>query len=187
MEKLETRTAEIVGQNESLQGQIELQLQKATGASLFHSFETRRKALSTAKWIWAGISVGALAATVVWSIYLAASASALDTAFFVRLGGTFPVLAMVVFCLSQYGRERRAEEEYAFKSALSLSLVPYKDLIEGLDGKDADPEYAKFLTTTIAQIYAAPRLTKDAASGGEKSALRMIERINALVETVVNR
>jgi len=92
-----------------------------------------------------------------------------------------------VFCLSQYGRERRAEEEYAFKSALSLSLVPYKDLIEGLQTENADPEYAKFLTTTISQIYTPPRLAKEGGTGGEKSTLKVIEKITEFAETIVNR
>ena len=185
---LEERSRTLVNRNTDLEQRVELQLQKATGASLFHAFQQRRGELTKAKWIWAVISVGALVLTVVWSIYLATSAGSLDTAFFVRLGGTLPVLALVVFCLSQYGRERRAEEEYAFKSALSLSLVPYKDLIEELEVEGTDAEYAKFLTSTIGQIYTAPRLTRESGrSAGDRSVLKTMEAVNDLVEKLVNR
>lgn len=186
--ELEGRSKTIVSRHEDLQVSIDEQLQKATGATLFHAFQTRRKQITAAKWIWAVISVLSLMLTVAWSIFLAQSAVSLDTVFFVRLAGTIPVLALVVFCLSQYGRERRAEEDYAFKSALSLSLVPYRDLVDGLEAAGADTEHAKFLVKTIGQIYEAPRLAREAsAKGSDKSVLKTVELVSDLVEKLVNR
>lgn len=185
---LEKRSSAVVARHEELQASVEEQLQKATGASLFLAFQTRCKQITTAKWIWAAISVGSLIGTVFWSIWLAESAASLDTVFFVRLAGTIPVLALVVFCLSQYGRERRGEEDYAFKSALSLSLVPYRELVENVGAAGADAEHAKFLVKTIGQIYEAPRLAREASEkGSDKSVLKGIEAVSNLLEKVLNR
>lgn len=108
--------------------------------------------------------------------------------FFVRLAGTLPILVLVVFCLQQYGRERRAEEEYAFKSAISLSLVPYKDLIERVIGLETDPEYSKFLTDTIRQIYNPPRLNKEAGSKSEDTKLlKGIQLLTDFADKLVDR
>ncbi len=185
---LEDRSRAVVDRHENLQGSVEEQLQKATGASLFHAFHERRTQITKAKWVWATISIASLVLTVGWSILLAQAASSLDTVFFVRLAGTLPVLAMVVFCLSQYGRERRSEEDYAFKAALSLSLVPYRELVESLEAAGADTEHAKFLVKTIGQIYDPPALAKEAAQkGADKSVLKGIEAVSDIIEKVVNR
>ena len=185
---LEGRSESIVTQHEELQEEIEEQLQKATGVSLFHAFETRRKQITTSKWIWATISVSSLVATVLWSIFLAQSAASLDTVFFVKFAGTVPVLILVSFCLKQYGRERRAEEDYAFKSVLSLSLSPYEDLVKTLEVEGAHPEHVKFIIQTIGQIYEAPRLAHETSTKkADKSVLKSIKLISDLVEKLVNR
>jgi len=184
----ETRTDDLVGRNENLQEEIELQLQKATGASLFHAFHARREAISIAKWVWAIFSVGTLLSSVWWGVYLSDSAAGSpDAVFWVKLGATLPLLAVVVFCLSQYGRERRAEEEYAFKSALSLSLIPYKELVEGVESSDLSSEYAKFLVGTIGQIYAAPFTAKDLKQSDNVVTLNAVETLTKMMDKGVNR
>lgn len=188
LDQIKEDTRALVERNEDLEQQVEDQLQRATGAALFQEFDKRRTVLGTAKWIWAGFSVLSLVGTVVWSVFLANSAADPDAVFYVKLGGTVPLLAVVVFCLSQYGRERRAEEEYAFKSALSLSLVPYKELVEDLETSQQDAEYAKFLTRTIGQIYESPRLSsKLASSDDEFVSLGAVKKVTEIVERVVNR
>lgn len=180
-------TEKLVSRNKDLAGQIEKQLQKATGASLFSAFHERRKVISVAKWIWGGVSVLSLMFTVGWGVYLAESTTALNALFYTKLGATVPLLALVVFALSQYGRERRAEAEYAFKAALSLSLVPYKELIEGLGAEAGDEKYATFLVETIGQIYQAPRMSSDESGGRNAVPLRGIKEITNLIEKAVNR
>lgn len=181
-------TDTLVDRLTKLEEQIDLQLQKATGASLFHAFHARRKSISIAKWVWAALSVGSLAFSVWWGIFLAGEAQTLDAIFWVKLGATLPLLAVVVFCLTQYGRERRAEEQYAFKSALSLSLVPYKELIEGVGAEDLSPEYAKFLVETVAKIYSPPLGALEAKhESGDFVSLKGIKAVTDLVEKAVNR
>lgn len=188
LDQITEDTRALVDRNEDLEQQVKDQLQRATGAALFEEFDKRRNVLGMAKWIWAGLSFVSLVGTVIWSVYLANSAADPDAVFFVKLGGTVPLLAVVVFCLSQYGRERRTEEEYAFKSALSLSLVPYKELVEDLEKNQQDAEYAKFLTQTIGQIYEPPRLSgKPESSDDDVTLLKSVKKLTDVVDKLVNR
>lgn len=181
-------TQELIETNKELEQQVKDQLQRATGGSLFKEFNRRKKEISVAKWIWGGLTVATLVFAIFWGVELAGSAADLDTAFFVKLGATLPLLIVVVFCLRQYGRERQAEEEYAFKSALSLSLVPYKKLVEDLETGEKDAEYAKFLTKTIGQIYEPPtRPDKPDSSDDELVSLSAVRKITELIEKVMGQ
>lgn len=183
-----TRTDKLIEELERLEREIKEQLQKATGASLFHSFNERRSTVGRAKWSWAVLSITSLGVAVWWGVFLAQSAADPDAMFFAKLGGTVPLVAVIVFCLAQYGRERKAEEEYAFKSALSLSLVPFKELVEDLEETDHTAEYAKFLVKTIDQIYQAPRIvSEDPEKDRRWVYLGTLERIVRAIERVVDR
>ena len=182
------KTDTLLARNAELAEQVADQLQKATGASLFHAFHERKRAVVVSKWIWAAVSILGLGFAVWWGVYLAGAATdRLDTLFFIKLAGTAPLLALLVFALTQYGRERRAEEEYAFKSALSLSLVPYKELIEEVEQGENKGEFAKFLVRTIGQIYEAPRLKEDGKQDGDAIPLKGIEQLTRLIEKVVDK
>lgn len=181
-------TRELIERNRELTERVKDQLQRATGASLFKEFDRRKEALEKSKWVWAAVSVLSLVGSVIWGVYLAGSAGDPDTIFFVKLGATVPLLAVVVFSLTQYGRERRAEAAYAFKSALSLSLVPYKELVEELETGDQDPEYAKFLTRTINQIYEAPEVvSKPTKENDDLISLGAVQKLTRIMERLVNR
>lgn len=172
----------------ALEQQVTSQLQKATGASLFHAFHERKKSITAAKWIWACASAASLLFTVWWGVYLADSAGEVaDQLFWVKLSATVPLLALVVFSLAQYGRERRTEEEYAFKSALSLSLVPYKDLIESIHDRGRDAAYAQFLVATVGQIYAPPGITDERLSREDAIPLAGVQQLTKLIEKIVDR
>lgn len=132
-------------------------LSKATGVTLFHSFEARQKAISGKLWLGAAavILVAALGAAFV----LIWNTTAFNVAFFTRIGIVLPALFAIGFCLRQYGRERRLIEEYAFKSAISLSLQPYRELVLAAV-HDLPPEkhdmYADFLVRSINSIFESP-------------------------------
>lgn len=175
-------TEEIVAENRRLEEEIRNQLQKATGASLFTAFHERRKVLSTAKWIWAAVSVVSLLFTLYWGVYLAENTDALDALFYIRVVATIPLLALVIFALQQYGRERKAEEAYAFKAALSLSLVPYKELIEKLGSDGRDERYAQFLVSTIGQIYQAPQVDQEDSPDRHSVSVRAIKELTNLID-----
>ena len=58
------------------------------------------------------------------------------------------------FAATQYKKERQAEEEYAFKSAISLSLEPYRDLLVRM--RKEDQEEADFVKRLMEDVFDNP-------------------------------
>jgi hypothetical protein len=59
----------------------------------------------------------------------------------------------------QYSKERRLEEEYAFKSNISISLNPYQELVSKLvdeKNKDELAKYTAFIIDSISKVYTSP-------------------------------
>jgi hypothetical protein len=59
----------------------------------------------------------------------------------------------------QFSRERRLEEEYAFKANISISLDPYRKLVAELVDTD-DPadkaKYSDFVIESINRVFTSP-------------------------------
>ncbi len=88
-------------------------------------------------------------------------------AFWVKLSLTVPLGYALAFCTVQYSRERRLEEEYAFKSSISVSLNPYRDMILAiLEKGGADlTKYADFVIDAVRNVFTPPT---DKVFEGEK-------------------
>lgn len=154
-----TRTHEIQDELTALGTQIRDALQKATGVSLFHSFQERRNQIGKGKWIWAAMAAVFGIGTIIWVSIIAYTCTAIAPALYFKLAVALPITLIVWFCIAQYNRERRLEEEYAFKSNISLSLVPYKDLVEEIlskQGQDTRDQYAQFVIDSVGKVFTAP-------------------------------
>jgi hypothetical protein len=183
-------TDSLIVELKKLEVQIKDQIEKATGFSLFHSFQTRQLELASSKKIWIYALGGLVIASWLISIFVISTTTNIDVAFFGKLSLTVPLIYAIFFCTVQYGRERKLEEEYAFKSNISISLVPYKDLIEKLiDVKQTGEKekYSTFLIDSITKVYTSPT---DKIFDGEHKAnanpndvFKQLEKlINGLVE-----
>lgn len=65
----------------------------------------------------------------------------------------------IAFCTVQYGRERKLEEEYAFKSNISISLIPYQELVGKLTDVGESSEKAKytaFIIDSVNKVFTSP-------------------------------
>jgi hypothetical protein len=152
-------TDDLVKNLKSLEDQIKIQIKKATGFSLFHSFQTRQLELAGSKkfWIWA-LGILVLASWAV-SVFVITTTNNFDIAFFGKLSMTIPLIYAIFFCTVQYGRERKLEEEYAFKSNISISLIPYQELVEKLVDNTQEGErqkYTAFIIDAITKVYTSP-------------------------------
>src|SRR5438445_13830554 len=97
--------------------------------------------------------------SVRWSLFLYFETKNLDTIFYLKLSMAIPLIYAITFCNLQYSRERRLEEEYAFKANISISLVPYKDLVEKLVNKSNPAEIEKFATfiiESVSKVFTSP-------------------------------
>lgn len=155
-------TKRLLGELDELKGQIKAQIQQATGFALFGAFQARQNQVAYAKRIWAyviGVLVLVSVSVTFWIAYEAQQYTVHSLAFYVKLSLTVPLAFAISFCTVQYGRERRLEEEYAFKASISVSLNPYRDLVQSILKQDENAEIAKytdFVIDSVKNVFTPP-------------------------------
>lgn len=155
--KAETET--LISNLKKLEDQIKVQIQKATGFSLFHSFQTRQEALATSKRLWVIALVVLVLASIGLTMFVIRTTTDINVAFYLKLAMSLPIIYAIAFCTVQYSRERRLEEEYAFKSNISISLIPYQELVAKLINTENPPEvekYAAFIIESVNKVFTPP-------------------------------
>lgn len=161
--RFENVTDEICSKNEELTKQIEEQLQKATGASLFHTFQARKEDLEKTQYWWLGGIIVSTIILIYVSLKITGSLQHLPVGtpidwfkdVFLKIALSTPVLYLLYFFTDRYTKTRRLVEEYAFKSTISLALKPYFDLIKGLNGEEEEKD-KNFLIAVIGNIFTTP-------------------------------
>ena len=159
IESTNEKADQIIDRNSKLQEEIVDKLQKATGYSLFATFQTRKNALAKVKWLWAIALAVLIVVSALWSMYLAENTKLFSATFYLKLSMSLPLIYAIWFCTSQYSKERRLEEEYAFRSNISLSLVPYKELLDQMIEMEQAPErekYTGFIIESLNKIFTSP-------------------------------
>jgi ElaB/YqjD/DUF883 family membrane-anchored ribosome-binding protein len=165
-ELVETEARSKVGENDAevrrlittldeLESRIRDSIERATGYTLFHSFQKRQEDLVKAKRFWeralavaVGLSLFA-SGFFIWSLQYV---HVYNAAFYLKLSISLPIIYAIAFCSLQYSRERRLEEEYAFKSSISISLDPYQKLVKQLVNDKNPEELAKYTTIVIDSV-----------------------------------
>jgi predicted nucleic acid-binding Zn-ribbon protein len=154
-----SQTNDIVQKNIKQQEEIENQLNKAVGASLFSTFDVRKNTLNDTlnNWLWALIiSIVVLTGLSGWIAYEIMSAEVNWYKVVVKVGISLPLIYTVIFLSNRYTKERRLVEEYAFKSTISLALTPYADLVKKIEDEGSDSKYRDFLISSIDNIFSVP-------------------------------
>lgn len=150
LEEYNERSESLIKQNETIGVEIRSHLQRAVGASLFSAFGTRKDKIIVGKWAWFAAMVVSMIIGVTWVYWMIDDLKgALYAAFAVRTVFGVMISYFIYFCSKQYDRERRAEEEYAFKAAISVSLKPFHDLLIESKNKEIDTEFMKQLMKEV--------------------------------------
>lgn len=142
-----------------IEDDIREKLEKATGVTLFEAFGKRQADIKKGLPVWLYVSGVVLVMSAAYSVWLLLTVGDVGTSFYVKLGFSLTFFAAIAFTLRQYGRERRLEEEYAFKAAISVSLAAYRGLVEQALEKltpEERSEYATFLTRAVGTIFDPP-------------------------------
>jgi hypothetical protein len=180
-------TSDLVAKLNELENQIKDKIEKATGFSLFHSFQTRQGNIQWAKRFW-GIALAVVVAiSLSLTAYIAHSTTDFNIGFYLKLSMSLPLIYAISFCTIQYSRERRLEEEYAFKSAISISLDPYQSLVSRLVDKTQPEELKKFtafVLDAIQKVFTSP--TEKIFQAKEKNGPLSEKSIKKLAEIVGN-
>lgn len=156
------KTAELVSELASLKEQVRDQIQQATGFTLFGAFQARQNEIVRSKNLWAvavAVLVAISAGVTIWIAHEAQAYNTHSFAFWVKLSLTLPIGFALTFCTVQYNRERRLEEEYAFKSSISVSLNPYRDLVHSILEKDGvvdKNKYTDFVIESVTKVFTSP-------------------------------
>jgi hypothetical protein len=201
VEELTKRTGEVVEQNEALIDQIKDHLRKAIGASLFTAFDTRRRRISVASWVWAFLLLASVGGTIWFAFWFVSEIAKLTELVrapkpdgvgspdvqwmlvYARLIIVAPLAFLITFTAKRYTVERRAEEEWAFKSAISISLDPFRDLIARMK---KDGQETVFVERLVAEIFDNPtkRLYSTPPEKEEKSEIDAISLVKEALDKI---
>tara|TARA_B110000211_G_C14047613_1_gene539737 strand:+ start:140 stop:1516 length:1377 start_codon:yes stop_codon:yes gene_type:complete len=162
------KTNTIVSKNEGLQYKINSLLEGANAGELYKAFNTRKKDIEETLNKWLGgiilINVFLVLFTLLiinGSEYMgikALNTEQMDTAFYLKLFISIPLLFLDWFIIRQYNQRNDLAEKYAFKSVLSLSLLAYNEMM--LDNKE-NKISLEFISSTVEKIYQSPFDSKD--------------------------
>lgn len=174
---------------DELEGRIKTSIERATGFTLFHSFQKRQEDLAKSKRFWGialACAVGVSLAASAGFIYSLRFVQVYNAAFYLKLSISLPIIYAVAFCSVQYARERRLEEEYAFKSSISISLDPYQKLVAQLVDQNKPEERAKytaFVIDSVNRVFTSPtERVFDDRPGEKNSAEKIIKAVGDVVE-----
>jgi hypothetical protein len=182
----------LVGQLDELEGRIKEAIERATGYTLFHAFQRRQQDIAKAKNFWA-ISLAvcvviALAASAIF-IYSLRNIQVYNVAFFLKLSFSLPLIYAIAFCNLQYSRERKLEEEYAFKSSISISLDPYQKLVATLIDKGNPTElskYSEFIIQSVSRVFTSPTdHVFEGQQSDKNSAEKIVKAVGDVIEPII--
>ena len=160
---------------------------KEGAVKLFSTFNDRKIELEKPVKRWANIvfTTGGIALVLIVGVF---------TNFFGYVGGfptsidwhyliinslkSLPVMIVLFFTIKQYAKERSFQEEYAFRSAIALTIQAYGDIA----GKNKDDLISK----AVASIYAMPTIMKEKSSFFSFRSKHLTDSIKELNETVKN-
>jgi hypothetical protein len=162
---------------------------KEGAVKLFSTFKDRKEDLKkpVRNWAIAVVSVGILALGMTISIF---------TNFFGQMGGyptsidwqflvinslkSTPIIIVLYFTIRQYVRERTFQEEYAFRSAIALTVQAYSEI--------AGSRKEELIFNAVTSIYNTPSVMKEKSMTlfGSKSKLiaDSLKEINEALKTI---
>lgn len=129
---------------------------REVGASLFETFKQRKNELAKPVnfWKWAVPLMAII--TVIWIAFLfrnfATEKDVIQKYILLALNTlkTIPSLILMYFTINQYRKERNFQEEYAFKSAVALTISEYANKLNTPENKD------KLIMDSVSSVFVSP-------------------------------
>ncbi len=158
---------------------------REVGASLFETFKQRKGELEKPvnKWLWIVIISSALTFAAILIIFTNAFGYFGDVPTDISTGRlitnsikTLPFFFLLFYSISQYNKERNFQEEYAFKSAVALTIKAYSDIVVREDLKD------ELIVSSVSGVYKSPTIYKTKKTKEDSS---IIDTAKDLLSTAV--
>ena len=150
---------------------------REVGASLFETFKQRKNELNSSIKFWRFAVPLAALLTVYWIYALFGNGDPAVmpwTVIVINSLKALPAVGVLLFSISQYTKERNFQEEYAFKSAVALTVNSYADQLTNSDNRD------KLILTSVGSIYKSPLTTRQGRQKDRQSLKDAIDAIKAL-------
>jgi ABC-type multidrug transport system fused ATPase/permease subunit len=160
---------------------------KEGAVKLFNTFNDRKKELEEPVKNWAKVVFGT-------GIFALALIIGIFTNFFGLVGGyptaidwhyllinslkSVPVMIVLYFAIKQYVRERSYQEEYAFRSAIALTVQAYGDI--------AGSKKEDLISKAVENIYNMPTMMKERNGLFSFKTRQLTETLKELNETIKN-
>jgi hypothetical protein len=197
----ELKTQERFEELIKLEDVIREKIRLATNFQLFHAFQTRQIAIAKGKDFWRNALFGfvtfSFVLAVAFIVYLFVAHPTYDAAFYLKLSISFPLVYAIHFCSTEYSKERKLEEEYAFKGNISISLEPYRELVEKMidKGDRADAaKYSDFVIASIDKVFTSPtqqifgnkeaKAAADEVADTSKGLTKILGSVNELIQSL---
>jgi len=133
----------------------------AADGALGSKFHDREKKLTDKVPFWRTSIIVVTVLAIAWVVVVFTCLPAKFDNEWVNLGvnllKTTPVFILLGFVFKQYGKERNLEEEYAFKSAVAMTLTAYSNMLSQGDRDDNDSKQ-KMLLASIENLYTQPKI-----------------------------
>jgi len=159
---------------------------REVGASLFETFKQRKNELTkpVKNWRWIVIVMAALTFVAILTIFTngfgwwgEALKEFTTISLITNTIKTFPFFYLLYYSISQYNKERNFQEEYAFKSAVALTIKAYADVIKEEKLKD------EMIVSSVNAIYKSPIAEKGQS---KKESNEIFETAKELLGTAVD-
>lgn len=184
------KSKEHIEYTESRKSEIELLTGMAADGALGSKFHEREKKLTDKIPFWKNAIVGMTILSISWVVVVFTCLSADFGNDWVNLGvnllKTAPAFILLGFVFKQYSKERNLEEEYAFKSAVAMTLTAYSRMLAEGD-RDPNKSRQKMLLKSIASLYTEPKIHPEKSETTFSfNTKHLKESIDALKESVNN-
>jgi len=157
---------------------------REVGASLFETFKQRKKELAPSVTFWKWSVPVMTIATIVWIFFLFGNGDLSEITlevFGINSLKTMPALFLLLFSIAQYSKERHFQEEYAFKSAVALTINAYADQLNDINNKD------KLIMDSVSEIYKTPMEPPKRKDKNSKAAIETAKGLVDVAKEAINR
>jgi hypothetical protein len=184
------KSKEHVEYTESRKSEIELLTGMAADGALGSKFHEREKKLTDKIPFWRNAIIGMTILSIGWVVVVFTCIPAKFDNEWVNLGvnllKTAPAFILLGFVFKQYSKERNLEEEYAFKSAVAMTLTAYSRMLAEGD-RDPNKSRQEMLLKSISNLYTEPKIhVEKSETTFSFNTKHLKESVDGLKETVKN-
>jgi 2C-methyl-D-erythritol 2,4-cyclodiphosphate synthase len=155
IDKFQKRTETIVQNNEDYQKIIDTLLKGANAGKLNQTFDEKATAIEKYQFLWlVGLFVSTVSLVILVNVVINQMGERPSIMLFIaRLSLALPFIFLDGFFIVQYNKRQSLIDEYRFKSAISLSLWSFDELLKGNKTDDVSKD---FIINSIQKIYQSP-------------------------------